>query len=231
MTGSNSPEPAAQYTAPRMPSVSFSGAVAVRVIFGVSGGRPSSIVLHAINLNAQQINQTLANTVGAAIKSSFTSSGWAARVTSGMSLTGVGLRDLNIPNQAEYIDAGAAVPGTGTGDMYAYSIALVVTLRTAMSGKSYRGRCYLPGLTETEVQSGGQPTTIANTSAAAFLNAIRANLLTSNLRQSILSLPRPADSTTNPPTPQWDGANTEVTTAVIRNTVQVGSQRRRLHRT
>src|SRR4029450_3957382 len=77
------------------------------------------------------IDQTLANTVGSAIKGTFTSSGLVSHIHTSSALDKVGIRDVSSANNVEFIDSGASVPGTAVGDPLPLQTALVLTLRTA----------------------------------------------------------------------------------------------------
>lgn len=48
---------------------------------------------------------------------------------------------------------GLPIAGTAAGDQYAGQVAVLMSLRTARSGRSYRGRCYLPPVNEAVVQA------------------------------------------------------------------------------
>src|SRR5882672_3363229 len=93
-------------------------------------------------------SQAIANTIGAAILGRFTSSGLAALCATTTSLISVGLRDIRTANQPEFVSVAAAVPGTGAGNPLPNQLAAVVTLRTALAGRSFRGRAYFGGFNE-----------------------------------------------------------------------------------
>lgn len=48
----------------------------------------------------------------------------------------------------------AGAPGTGTGDEMPPSVCVVVTLRTALRGRAYRGRQYVAGFEEPQITNG-----------------------------------------------------------------------------
>lgn len=52
------------------------------------------------------------------------------------------------PEVSQQVTTGFPVVGTASGEAISYFDALVLSLRTAYAGRSYRGRMYLPGLTE-----------------------------------------------------------------------------------
>lgn len=200
-----------------MPALIIPNTVMVRLLWQTATHRPVN-VLGALKTGTVTVNQALTNTVGTAIKSAFTSSGHAAVVGTGVSLLNVGLRDLSQANLAEFVDSGAAVPGTATGDLLPPQLALVSTLRTALAGKSYRGRVYLMGYTETSSDANGQASVAARTAATTFLNAINTALQASAMQLAVMSRPNAATGKV--------GFSTAVTTVQMRDAI-FDTQRRR----
>lgn len=145
-------------------------------------------VLAARKTAGTTITQTLANTVGAAIKSAWTSR-IGALCGSNTSLVRVGLRDLTAANQPEFLDTGAPVSGALASEGLPPQTALCVTLRTAKSGKSFRGRVYVWGFTENENTATGVASTAAVNAATAFIGDIQSALSTSQLTLAVLSRP------------------------------------------
>lgn len=154
---------------------------------------PNINVLHAINPGGVTINQALANTLGTAIKSAYTTN-LASHVPSNSGLFQVGVRDLRTVHMAEYLDSGAIAPGSGTGDYLPGQNAVCVTLRTAKAGQSFRGRVYLGGFTETDNTTTGAIATGLSNACVAFVTAIQSALNSNGLQLAVLS--RPAYQTT-----------------------------------
>lgn len=207
----------------------IAGAAQVRIYYSQTGVRFINAV-GAIGSPASGVNQALADALDAAIKTAFTSSGFAGTCATALSLTQVGIRSLNAPNLAEFVGAAAAVPGTGTGDPLSRSTTGVVTLRTAQAGKSYRGRLYLPPQTEANNDSFGNQVTAAGTAANAFVTGIRNALSASGLTCAILSPALPERLNHAGQTlPAKPGFATAVVSNQVRNS-NWGTQRRRVHR-
>jgi len=164
------------------------GAATVRLIWNLGGAEGAINVYGAVVTGALTFNQALADALGSAIKSAFTSQ-LAPHISGGVSLAKVGVRDLRTDNQAEFIDTGAAVVGTGTGDLLPGQVALCVTLRTALAGKSFRGRSYLPGFVEADNQASGTTGATANAAGVAFVQAIDNALKANGLALGVLSRP------------------------------------------
>jgi hypothetical protein len=161
--------------------------VQIRLIWTKGGTDQAVNVLGALNPSAIAINQTLANTIGAAMKAGFTSSGLRAFVPSSYALSKVGLRDINIASQAEWLDTGTAMTGTGVSQQLPDQVSYCVTLRTALAGKRYRGRFYIPAADEAANDALGVPTATYVAAAVAFVNACTAALTTSGLTPAVLS--------------------------------------------
>lgn len=192
-------------------------AAQMRLIWA-NGGQLYALNVLGVVANAVAITQALTNTVGAAVKAAFTSSSLNGGVGTAITLANVGLRDIRTANQAEFLDSGGAVAGTSAGDLLPPQTALVVTLRTAQAGRSFRGRVYLPGFTEGVNTPGGASSWV--TAPVTFITAIKSALVTSGMDLGVLSRPAP-DAL-----PPRSGFVTTVTSIVVRDAVW-DTQRRR----
>lgn len=184
------------------------------------------------------INQALANTLDAAIKAAYTSN-MASHVGTAGGIASVGIRDIRSPNQAEFVGSGAGVLGTAVTEPLPKQTALVITLRTAKSGQSFRGRVYVSGWTEAANDSNGNASSAAQTAAANFITAV-SNAFSGNglflavvsrpaERQTVVTTTFHADGTSDVDTDVREarGGNvTRVTSITARNNVW-DTQRRR----
>lgn len=150
-------------------------------------------VLNALTTGNVTVDQTLANTVGAAIKTAWTNN-LAALMPASSSLVRVGVRDLRVANSAEFLDGGAAVVGTAVGDALPAQDALVMTLRTAKSGKSFRGRTYIGGFGEGQNGPNGTAAQTAADGAVAFMTGVQNALVAAAMKLGVAS--RPAERKT-----------------------------------
>jgi hypothetical protein len=194
------------------------GAALMRLLWTQSGVLAAVNILGVVNGGGIAITQALANTLGSSIKGSLTSSAFGAKIGTAISLANVGIRDIRSANQPEFLDTGAAVAGTGAGDLLPPQVSFCVTLRTALAGRSYRGRVYLWGYVES--QSGATGALSASAAEVAFVTAIKSALVSSALDLGVLSRPNP---TLPVPKAGWV---TPVTTVVARDLV-FDTQRRR----
>ncbi len=179
-----------------MAKLQVTNGVHIRLIWTV-GGTPWAInVLGARNDGLVPINQATADTLGAAIKSAFgATGGLAAHIGANIALSKVGIRDLNTVSLPEYVDGGAAVPGTSAAKTLPFLIALVVTWRTGQVGKDFRGRTYLFGFDETS-SDGNTANADTTTDALAFANGIKSAVSASGMQLALIhrALPQRTDS-------------------------------------
>lgn len=156
----------------------------------VFNGNGAVNVIGMIVTGAPTFGQALADTIGSAVKSAFTSQ-LATHIATNNGLVRVSIRDLRGDHLPEFRDTGATALGTGVGDSLPSQTALCLTLRTAGSGKSFRGRVYLGGYTETVNSANGAASQAAATASIAFLQAIDTSLTSSGLRLAVLTRPQP----------------------------------------
>lgn len=130
----------------------------------------------------------LAVSVGAAIRSAW-SANLASKMAINVGLARVGIRDLRQDNQPEYRDTAAATTGSGTGEPLPVGVAMCVTLRTAGSGKSFRGRMYLSGWDELQNDPSGQAVAAASTAATTYCAAVQTGLRAQGLEWAVLTRP------------------------------------------
>jgi hypothetical protein len=194
---------------------SFNGILGFNVLAGSVGGGYVNSQAHA-------------NALGTAVLGHFTSSGLAALMATTTSLLHVGIRDLRVANQVEYVSAAAAVPGTGAGNPLPNELAAVVTLRTAQAGKSFRGRAYFGGAIVGENTAAGQIAAGFNTALATFMTNVQTDMTAEGITLSILSRPRFANLTPPADVQTYAGALTPVT-AILTRDIEWDTQRRRKH--
>jgi hypothetical protein len=170
------------------PPLQISNAAQLRLLWSVNNQLAINVIGLLITGNPV-INQALAETIGSAVKGAFTSN-LAPRMAASTTLVRVGIRDLRSPNLPEFRDTGTIPPGTGVGDTMPPSTCAVVTLRTAGSGKSFRGRIYFSGFTETENTANGAASAAVGTSIVAFAQAIDTAVTGPGFRMAVLTRPQ-----------------------------------------
>jgi hypothetical protein len=138
---------------------------------------------------AVTFNQALADALGSAIKGAFTTN-LATHMGANTSLVRVGIRDARGPSFPEFRDVAAPVLGTAVGDNLPGQVAACFTLRTAGSGKSFRGRCFLSGWAESESGAGGAQAATVGTAGIAFLTAVDNALKSSGMELGVMTRPQ-----------------------------------------
>jgi len=122
-------------------------------------------ILHFQKAGSQTIDQTVAEAVGNASHTAWLAN-MAPLCPNIVALGHSSVRDLTAPNLPEFIDTVAAVIGTSpTLDPLPAATALVVTIRTGSSGKSFRGRVYVTGFSEAANDGAGLATPAAGDAA------------------------------------------------------------------
>jgi hypothetical protein len=91
----------------------------------------------------------------------------AAYLTTTTILQSVTIRNVAVQDQPLIASTSTAAPGTGAGLGLPTETAVCVTERTALTGRSNRGRVYLPGMVATAVGAGD---TIPNAVMTAITN-------------------------------------------------------------
>lgn len=169
-----------------MPSLVIPTAVQVRLRWTFNGIAGYNVLGGSVGGGFAN-SQAIANTLGTAVNGSFTSSGLAALCATTTSLLGVGIRDIRVASQPEFQSAAAAVPGTGAGNPLPNEVAAVVTLRTALAGRRYRGRAYFSGFIVGENSAAGAIVAGLNTALVTFMTNVQTNMAASGITLAVLS--------------------------------------------
>jgi hypothetical protein len=207
-----------------MPALEVDHAALLRLVWGLNGQDTAINVLGVHNPSNTEITQGMADSLGAAIKTAFTTSGQAAHIHPNVSLSRVGIRAIHDPNLPEFTDGGDQVQGVGTGFLLPPQTCLVVTLRTAFAGRSFRGRSYLWGYSSDSNTFLGVAASAAGTAAKAFIDAINTALAAPGFALAVVS--RPVYSDADPPILIRPGFVNAVTLTMVRDLVW-DTQRRR----
>src|SRR5262245_53980312 len=182
--------------------------------------------------SAQPPTQAIANTVAAAISNALTTSALPVQLGNVIELNQIGLRSINVASQRELIGTHTPVAGTDATALLPLQVSFCVTLRTALAGRRFRGRTYIPGFAQVSNTVQGGATAAVRTAAVAFVNGIRTSLLASGYTLGVIS--RPVWTETPPGSDQWvltrPGLITDVlaTDGVEGRDLRWDTQRRRL---
>lgn len=138
-------------------------------------------VLHGNLTAVGPINPALAETLFSAFKAHAATVAWLADLATTVSFTGVSIKDLRAAHNPEFPSGGGPAFGTAVGPATSIGSALVVTLRTAQSGREFRGRVYLAGLTQAALASARQWDGLVGSRATAFIEGIRSVMSTNSI--------------------------------------------------
>jgi hypothetical protein len=186
-----------------MPALVVPNTVQVRLIWIAAGTEFAVNVLHFRNATSVTVDQTLANNLALDVKSAWdTAVALGTVINSTTGISRITVRDLNTANQPEFGATVTAALGSGTSEILPRQVSLVVTLRTALAGRSFRGRVYVPGFTELANDSTGRATALAQSVADAIVRNVRANFSIRGLLMGVVStrtnkLPRPTNIITD----------------------------------
>jgi len=155
--------------------------VETRLLWTFNGVLRAINVLHFTVASGLVVNQALATAWAATVNTADTTGTDTLRAHRSTTwvLSNVGVRDIRTANQPEF-QASVAQAGTSAGEALPATNAVTVTLRTALAGRSYRGRVYLPGWTESDNSLNALITTQAQAAATNFVNKIRTLSLSAN---------------------------------------------------
>lgn len=151
-----------------MAPVVITGTLQIRVIWALNGADWAENVLHALIGAGPSVDQSMADAIASDAGAAHVSSGLNVLQPTGVTLDRVAIRDIRTANQA-LIESPVGSAGTATSQLLPRGNALVVTLRTALAGKSFRGRSYVPGFGEDSNDTGGRATAAAQAAAQAWI--------------------------------------------------------------
>lgn len=129
----------------------------VRVLYSTPGGvAENNLSFSAKQAVAGDAQADLASAFRTALIKS-TSGGLLFGMTTGFSCTTLRVEDIKPGTLATYENTAAAVVGNDAGQALPPQNAVVMTLYTSQKGRSYRGRVYLPGVSENAWDGSAMP--------------------------------------------------------------------------
>lgn len=167
-------------------------AVKVMLLWQLGNGVIARNVLGGIVGSFTTASSTVAETIRAAIAGSGNMPAMLAVIAPTASFLGIDLQDIRQPNQPVFRSTGAAIPGTATGTELPAEVALVLTLRTALTGRAFRGRYYQPGFSSASLGAGGVATSATVTALQNFRFSIQAGINAAGLSWGLLQPARAA---------------------------------------
>lgn len=188
-----------------MPALVVPNTVQVRLIWRAGGVDYAVNVIHFRNSNSIAVDQALATGIASDVATAWGLAGGGSGggvINSSTAIDRVTVRNIAVANQPEFSATVTGAAGAGTTDILPRQVALVVTLRTALAGRSFRGRVYVPGFHELANDSTGRATTAARTFAEGLILNIRQQLSVRGLLMGVVSTrangaPRPTNIITD----------------------------------
>lgn len=163
-----------------MPPLVIPNTVRVNLVWGLNGAEYAVNVLHYVVPSGQVVTGATATDLALDIAGPFVSGALDTWISDDVSLERVTVRDLRTANQPEY-SAPTSAAGTSTSDVLPLQTSLVVTLRTALAGRSYRGRMYMPGWAENANDANGTASVTAIVDLETWMTAIANPTVEGNL--------------------------------------------------
>lgn len=184
-------------------------------------------VLHA-QRGSVTVNQALADGLFTTLAPQLNASGLAAVLHTTTGFQHVGVRDLSTADQPEFVSTGTAVSGTATGNILPPQVALCVTYKANLVGRSNRGRSYLGGFADSATTTQGRATPAATAAAQGFMQTVNATLAAQGLTPAIgqIALPQRTNAAGETLPARPAGTVPIVTTTVLDNIFD--TQRRRI---
>jgi len=146
----------------------------VRWIWVLPTGVAAYNVTHARYTPPFPGTTTMADNLSIALQNLFTSAALPQWFPTNTTLAGVDLRDINQANQPLINrSTGAQVVGTSTSLPMPTEVAIALTLRTALTGQSNRGRIFIPGWAANAAAVGAVIAPLLMTDLATFANGLR----------------------------------------------------------
>lgn len=207
-------------------SLVITDAVLIRLIWQVAGVDFAVNTLHYRAPPLHVVNQLSTNAVGTAVDQAAIAAALPAQWPTNVTLSRVTQRDRRAQNQPEYVGNVGRV-GTAVGDLLPPQTALCITTRTALAGRSYRGRVYLPGWAESTSDAVGQATAAAQTAAVAFVTDLMSMTISGNILNLAVARQSKTNATPPPPTIELEPGELNDVTAVLSRDLRWETQRRR----
>src|SRR4029450_3032608 len=164
------------------------GVMEIRLTWSLTDGKAAFNVLHARYTAGFPGNVAMANALATGIGNAYTADIALHQASTG-GFTGVQLRDIGLPDQPLIASTTGGILGTSTGTALPDEMAAVITLRSANTGPSARGRIYIPNWATTALGAGGVIVAGAVTGLGSFGAAIRSQINATPPLTMVIALP------------------------------------------
>jgi hypothetical protein len=199
----------------------------ITLVWTQEDGKLAHNVLYGRYAGAFAGSVAQANAIMTGLSSGAAWTALAGQLAPSTALAAVHLRNVDVPNEPIIESTNPAVPGTVSGAPLPNEVAICITLRTAFTGRQFRGRMYLPGFTNAALGAGntisGQTIDAINAWAATIRSVFSASGYTWVIGQKARAAYTGITGTAHP---QRDADSVDITTALVRDN-HWDSQRRR----
>lgn len=203
-------------------------AIEVDLLWNLASGKQVKNVLHAQVGGGFAATAGIAQAIYAAIIASAAWTAYKPFVNSNCSFAGVNLRDMRTLNQPVVTSTGGATAGTGAASALPPGVSLIISLRTALAGRGFRGRVYLTGLDSVLLTAAtGAASAAGNTAAVNFITAVQTAMTASAATLSIAQPARQAYTGRKGRAIPARAANIQNVTSIVSRLTALTSQRRR----
>jgi hypothetical protein len=199
----------------------------VVILWGLASGKVGHSVLYGRYGGGFVPTSGIANSILTGLTSGAGWTGLAAFMAATAGLSGIQLRDVATANQPIVSNTVGGQPGTSASPELPDETAVVVTLRTALTGRANRGRLYTAGYATNALGSGNVVAAGAVTALQAWATTISSVLSGQGLTWVLGQRARAAyTGSTGTQHPARAATSTPVTLATVRDN-HWDSQRRR----
>jgi hypothetical protein len=187
-------------------------------------------ILHFTWSTKPTFDAALAESIFSAAKNAMSTSNWTAFVHPTIFLKRVQVKDITAANLPWFLSTGPEIAGTGLLSALPEQVAVVVTSKTAKSGREWHGRSYLGGLDAGAQLDGRHHGPATGTAGVAFMETMRTTLAPLNVRLALGQRAlQPGTSTSGAALPARVALAVEITGFAIQSN-RFDTQRRRLGR-
>lgn len=215
---------------PTPPPIVIPNCILVALHFVYPGGEFSNVI-HGNLTSVGPLNPALAETLFSAFKANAAIAAWLTNhVVTTVEFARVSIKDMRAGNNPTLLSTGAAAPGGAIGAAAPVQAALVVTHRTAQSGRAFRGRTYLAGLPAGDMADQRTWGSAVGVDGVATLNGIQSVMTANQIPMVVAQQHLLAGTTENGAVlPDRPAAVVPITGFDIANP-RIDTQRRRLGR-
>lgn len=180
-----------------MPPLVIPDTVRVNLVWSLTTVEYAVNVIHYTVPPGQIVSSATATDLAADIGNAFGAGSLDTYISDQVALTRVSVRDIRTANQPEF-QAALNAGGLSASEILPLQTAMCATLRTALAGRSFRGRYYQTGFTIAANTATGSIETLAAGALEEFLTNISSPTVQTNLWT--LGVMSPTLGETNPVT-------------------------------